>query len=716
MNSKALNKALRNAEEYISRSIECPNKKQCQEYRYKAIQTYKDVVKDIEVTDYLLLDSNPVLPRDIFTQVYFRIGTLYKTIAEEDPQNLMKEFQAALNAFVNILRIDFENIMATKQIVSVYTQLCYLSQHDKKACLQYLTNALSFAPSDPIIHYNLGFVHQNLNNMEQSLMHYKLSNSLLDTSKDSSNQNLQVNNYSGIASVFRLMKQWPQALYYLLEAEKCNGTDPDIQNQLGVVYTEMRRTDLADVAYSKALKHAENSTMSKDLNILKAEILLNHGHMHAYNGDNSNAVEMYNKSLKMHPLRAPFQNKLMNLSYLFDQFEDKSYILEQHKLINKLFNRKNDSSYIFDKAYFSQPKINIGFVSGDFVDHPVSYFISTFLSAFDSSKYTLTCYSECMMDASTWKGVNFKFIRHLPANDVANMIYKDNIHVLFDLSGHTAHNRLDVFALKPSPIQVSYIGYPFSTGLHEMDYRITDGYCDNLQVSQKMYTETLVQLPNCFLCYDPSVNKFVPKLNTQPFVKNGYLTIGCYNRLNKISDSVVQMLNKVLLHRDDVRIVFKTKALLNKKVATDFLNKFDMAVHKRIQILDCTILHEAHLEEYNKVDIAVDTFPYSGTTTSCEALLMGVPVLTLYDAEHYFHAQNVTASLLHNSDLSWYVLNNVEEIHQKIDELYNKDMEHWNGFKQETRDKFLKGFVCNKELYMNDIQTLIENLYNKHKC
>lgn len=157
--------------------------------------------------------------------------------------------------------------------------------------------------------------------------------------------------------------------------------------------------------------------------------------------------------------------------------------------------------------------------------------------------------------------------------------------------------------------------------------------------------------------------------------------------------------------------MFKTKALLNKQVAESFVNKFSESVRERVIILDCTILHETHLEVYNKVDIAIDTFPYSGTTTSCEALMMGVPVFTVYDSEFYFHPQNVTASLMKNSDMDFYVLYNQNDVHDKILQLEKMDL---CDLKQTVRDKFLNGKACNKTEYMYNIQSLFSKLYSKH--
>jgi len=734
---KALKKQLESAYNFISQSIESKYEKKTQEIRLKAINEFESLLSKIDITEYLLIDSKPFLSKDIYIDCHFNLGTLLKNYVESDVQELSKElrkneanrhikqplvltvkqieyFYKAIGYFNTILRVKFEDVNAIKQITSIYTQLCFFSQHDLSKCLGYLQEALFYAPTNETIHYNLGYIHQKLNKLELSIIHYKLSIELSLKDKEA-NKCLLLNNLNGISSIYRSIKQWPEALHFLLKAEEINNSDPDIQNQLGVVYTEMRRTDLAQKAYEKALGNYKQSFISTDLKFFHSEILLNLGHMYSYNGDNEKAVEHYNKSLQISPtFLLPFQNKIMNLSYLFDQLEDKMYILNQHKLVNKLF-AKGNGQYTFSNKFFETEKINIGIISGDFVDHPVSFFISTFLKNFDSSKFTVTCYSECLINTKLFNdNLQFKFIKNLSAHDASQLIHNDRVHILLDLAGHTAFNRLDVFALKPSPIQITYIGYPYSTGLSEMDYRITDAICDNNDVSSLFYTEKLLYLENCFLNYDPCLKGSQVPLTDPPFLKNGYLTIGCFNRLNKITDPVIKFMNKIALDNSSVRFLFKTKALLNANVKKLFLSKFSPQVQSRIRINDCTILHEDHLAEYNKVDIALDTFPYSGTTTSCEALYMGVPVFSLYDSTHFFHAQNVTCSLLKNSGLDFFVLNNQDEINTKLSALLEKDIKYWKALKANTRRQFLNGKVCNKEEYMNNIQKMFVMLYEKH--
>jgi protein O-GlcNAc transferase len=704
------------------------------------------IVHSVDSTEYLLLDAQPRIPKSVYLSSYFNYGTILKNIAENSSNTRILElkknelnrsikdtkltdiekgiYNKSIECFIGVLKISFEDNSAIQQIVSIYTQLCFFSQDDLQESLTYLNQALFHAPNNQTIHYNIGFINQRLNNLELGKIHFKIAIAL-NSAQDLEAQRLTVNCYNGIASIYRAIRQWPHALYYLLEAKKVISDDPDINNQLGVVYTEMRETGLAKECYQLAIKNSDKTFISTDPKFLKSELYLNFGHMYSYDGDNNKSIECYNKALSIAPgFSLPYQNKLMNLCYLFDQLNDPMYITEQHKLVNKLY--KKGSYPTIQLFNFKSKIINIGIISGDFIDHPVSFFISTYLKNFNTGKFKVTCYSETIIDTILFnKNLEFKLIKGMSAQKAADLIHSDSIHILLDMAGHTAHNRLDVFALKPAPIQITYAGYPFTTGLNEMDYRITDTICDNLKVSQAFYTEKLLQLPDFFMCYNPEVIKRdqatnpykfeAPKIKETPTISNGYLNIGCYNRVNKITDTVISLFNKILLTNEKVVFVFKTKALINKKIKQTFIEKFDEPVRHRIKVLDCTLSHEQHLETYNEIDIAIDTFPYSGTTTSCEALLMGKPVLSIYDSKTFFHPQNVTCSILKNSDLDWFVCDNENKLIEKVKELSENPKDFWRDYPEKIRKQFLEGKVCNKDLFMNNIEKLFEELYFKHK-
>lgn len=719
------------------------------ENRVLACECFNKIINSVDYTEYLLLNSQSRISKEIYLDSLMNLGNYLKTIIEglvaEKMQLLHQNnatrtkqidlnltsleqaiFNKSLSCFIGILQVEFEDSIAIKQITSIYSLLTYFSQSNYELCSKYLNESLMFEPTNPTIHYNLAHIYQLMNNFGISLIHYKMSIKFAEMNDNNlENTKLIINCYNGLASIYRGVKKWPEALHFLLKAHYLLPNDPDINNQLGVVYTEMRETECAEIHYKLAIEHYQQTFVSTDSKFLLSEVYLNYGHMHSYNGNNNKSIECYNQSLKVVPkFSLPFQNKLMNLVYIFNQLPDdnKMYITNQHRQVNKLY-AKNPKPYVFDKNYFNTPKINIGIVSGDFANHPVSFFISTYLKNFDHTKFNVTCYSECIIQVENYnKNLNFKIIKHMSQENASELIYKDQIHILLDLSGHTSHNRLDIFAFKPSPISICYIGYPFSSGLIEIDYRITDNICDgDLSISQPFYTEKLITLPDAFMCYDyhnidnMKENK-LPDIIETPRLKNqNELIIGCFNRVNKITDTVIVEYNRILLVCPNVKFLFKTKSLINLRIRKEFLNKFDKKVQDRIIILDCKLSHYQHLETYNQMDIAIDTFPYSGTTTTCESLSMGCPVLSLYDSKYFWHAQNVSCSILKNSDLDFYICQNTQEIIDKIKILENKPIEFWNTQKEETRSKFLNGKFCDQKLYMKNIQKLFVELFNKHR-
>lgn len=680
----------------------------------QAILKIEPLLNQINLHDYMLL-KQPIIPKALIVECLYNMGVFYKEQTEKYikstnennfiSEESVKQFQLAMDWFKKVLSINPEHENSLTNIVSILTILCSYFSNDFNLCIGYLQECLFYQPTNHTIHYNLGLMYQKTNKLENSIIHYKLSIELCKSKakNDSELNNNSINCLFGISSVYCSIKEWTAALQFLLSGLKINPQDPDINNQLGVVYTELRRTDLALSAYNTALSNYKKSVVTNDYERLLSNIYVNMGHMCSYNGSPILAIEMYNRSLAVNNKSVfALQNKLLNLNYVN---HDSTTNLEQHKLINKVYPKKMSFDYPSLPKLENDERINIGFVSADFLDHPVSYFIRPILKNLDRSKFNLFCYSENLVDKNRmYSDLNLRITKYKSTLEVSEMVQNDKIHVLFDLSGHTSGNRLDVFSQKPSPIQITYIGYPNTTGLESVDYRLTDKYCDD---DSSVFSETLLKLDNSFLCYEPSVQPELP--TQQPLLKNGYLTFGCFNRLNKVSKEVIDVCNSLLKTIPNSQFIFKTKALLNKKVRDSFLTKFGENAN-RVKILDCTNTHEEHLRVYNEIDIAVDTFPYSGTTTSCEALMMGVPVLTLF--KPHLHCHNVTSSLLKNSDLEFYVCYSPDEFVEKVSTLLSYDTNtFWKTLKQQIREKFINGEVCNQDNFIKNFEKTILSLF-----
>ncbi len=297
----------------------------------------------------------------------------------------------------------------------------------------------------------------------------------------------------------------------------------------------------------------------------------------------------------------------------------------------------------------SRQRVRIGYLSADFYGHSVTFFLEPVIQQHDPSRFEIFCYSNrTAEDATTERlrsySTEWRCIVGMTDLQVAESICADEIDILVELSGHTAGNRLGVCAMKPAPIQVSWIGHPNTTGLPQMDYYLTDAWCDPPGMTEGLYSERLFRLPRVFSCYLPPEE--FPPVAPVPSLESGGITFGCFNSPAKINDQLIGWWAEILHRQPSSRFLIKGPSLDDLSCLNDMLEAFSrFGVSKdRLVIQGLSDTRLEHLARYAEVDIALDTFPYHGTTTTCEALWMGVPVVTLTGDTH---VSRVGLSLLH---------------------------------------------------------------------
>ncbi len=298
-------------------------------------------------------------------------------------------------------------------------------------------------------------------------------------------------------------------------------------------------------------------------------------------------------------------------------------------------------------------RLRLGYVSPDFCHHAVAYFIESVLAAHDQATTEIFCYAEVKSpDATTER---FKQLVSAPHQDhwrdtvgltdeaLAAKIRADRIDILIDLAGHTVGARLNVFAAKPAPIQVTWIGYPATTGLPQIEWRITDAVADPPGMTEDQYTEKPLRLPGGFNCYRPPAD--APEVGPLPADATGAVTFGCFNHAAKIRDAALAVWAELLKRVPNSRLLLKHRGFSLPSVVDEYRQSFARrgVPADRLTLLPPVAGTRNHLAAYNQVDIGLDPFPYNGTTTTCEALWMGVPVVTLAGA---MHRARVGASLL----------------------------------------------------------------------
>lgn len=478
-------------------------------------------------------------------------------------------------------------------------------------------------------------------------------------------------------------------------------------NNLGVVYTVQGKMDAAAEMIEKAI--AANPTYAEAYNNL--------GVLYRDAGSISLAIDAYEQCLKIDPdSRNAGQNRLLAMNYINEGHDDK--LFEAHRDWGKRFMRLYSQYTSWDNTKDPERPLVIGYVSPDYFTHSVSYFIEAPLVYHDYQNYKVVVYSAVVKaDAKTIrfrekvmkKGGIWRDIYGIDEKKVAAIVREDKIDILVELTGHTANNKLGMMACRPAPVQVTWIGYPNTTGLPTIDYRITDSLADPPETKQK-HVEELVRLPECFLCYIPSPE--AGPVCPTPALANGFITFGSFNNLAKITPMVLQVWARILCAVPNSRLVVKCKPFCCDSVRHRFLSTLEQLGLEslRVDLLPLILLNHDHMQAYSLMDISLDTFPYAGTTTTCESLYMGVPCVTMAGS---VHAHNVGVSLLTKVGLKHLIAKNEDEYVRLALQLAS-DVTALANLRMSLRDLMSKSPVCDGQNFTFGLESTYRNMWHRY--
>ncbi len=284
-------------------------------------------------------------------------------------------------------------------------------------------------------------------------------------------------------------------------------------------------------------------------------------------------------------------------------------------------------------------RLRIGYLSPDFRTHSCAYFLAPLFAAHDRSRVEVFAYSNLrrpdeMTDQFRDKADQWRDITDLDDQEAARLIREDRIDVLVELAGHSANNRLSVCAYRSAPVQVSWLGYPATTGLASIDYRFTDDVTDPPGPADDLHSEALWRLEGGFHCYRAS--ETAPDVGLPPVEKSGVVTFGSFNNIAKITPGVIDVWTRILTDVDGSRLILKGKMFDNNETRQLITAEFTSRGidEDRLDLRSWIGRDATPLALYHEIDIALDTFPYNGATTTFEALWMGVPVVTLRGKRH----------------------------------------------------------------------------------
>lgn len=357
--------------------------------------------------------------------------------------------------------------------------------------------------------------------------------------------------------------------------------------------------------------------------------------------------------------------------------------------------------------------LKIGFVSGDFCQHPVGQFIEHVLAALRSAhagRLELHAYhAQHYTDELTgrlkplFKG--WRMVAGMSDAVLAEQIHRDGIDILVDLSGHTSHNRLPVFAWKPAPVQMTWLGYLATTGVPGMDYLLADGQVLPA-AAEAAFTEQIVRMPKSYVCFTPPLQE--APVAALPAVAQGGITFGSFNNLNKLNDEVLALWARILAAVPESRLLLKARQLADEAVRSRLTGFFETrGVSADRLLLLGHVARDAHLATYGQVDIGLDPFPYPGITTTVEALWMGVPVVSL--AGTTFMARQGVGLLTHAGLEDW--LADSAEAYVATAVRHAADIEGLARLRAGLRSRLQASPVFDQHAFADDFEAMLRQLW-----
>jgi len=558
----------------------------------------------------------------------------------------------------------------------------YAGQDELEVAINHHKKSVEINPDYAEGYNNLGIAFQKLSLFEEAVKNYK------KTLKLKPDFSLAYNN---LGVVLKSLNKLDEAL---LTSKKAIELDPkfaDAHNNIGAILQDLGNYDEAYKFYKKAIKlKSSYSEAYYNLGILLKKL-----------GKIEECVENFQKAVTANQKNnRAYSNYLFNLNYL-TKYDDNYYIEEAKKFGFGL--KKIDDQLCIPYKYNVNPKkLTVGFVSADFRNHPVGYYLIDTLKYLKKKNIKLVAYhNSTKTDDLTEKLKRHFEIWHIieDKNDlkVINLIRKDRVHILIDMSGHTKGNRLPIFVNKPAPIQVTWAGHLASTGIPEIDYIIGDKYVTPLE-NKNQFVENILQLPNIWCCLSKPDFKIKKEISS-PALKNGFITFGCFNNTAKLNDKVIKYWSKLLNNVPNSRLILKNQKLESIYVTKNIKNQFkknNIGLSKLI--LEGGSHRKELLETYNKIDVALDPFPYSGGTTSFESIWMGVP---LYVLKGKTFLSKCGESINNNLGMCEWVANDEKEYYFKILELtsdFNKLSQTRENLINKVNDSTLFDsflFACN---------------------
>jgi predicted O-linked N-acetylglucosamine transferase (SPINDLY family) len=526
-----------------------------------------------------------------------------------------------------------------------YVNLGLVLQGQKKLdeAVSAYREAIRIKPNYPVAHYNLGAVLQQRGRPTEAVDAYRQAIRIKPDYAEAHRNH-------GVA--LGELGRFDEAVAAYRRALEINAVDAAALSNLGNALRILGKIDESVAAHREAIR------INPDL----AVAYTNLGLALQDQAKLDEAAVAFRKAMSLDPEDANVHSALL-FSLNYDDKATVESVFAAHREWNERHCQRIPRTSVHVERRDAGRRLKVGYVSPDLMEHSVAFFVEPLLRQHDRQVVEVFCYAEVKRPDTVTARLQgyadrWRMTAGLSDDELAEKIRADGIDILVDLAGHTGSNRLRVFARKPAPLQMTWLGYPNTTGLDAIDYRLVDAVTDPVGEADAWASEALVRLESGFLCYGAPSD--APEPAPPPCLTTGKVTFGSFNNPAKLSPATLDAWAALLARLPDARLLLKGRAFADPDARASFfsrLGKLGVAAD-RVELAARSPLVTTHLALYDRLDIALDPFPYNGTTTTCEALWMGVPVVTLRGDRH---AGRVGASLLNHIGMTELIAGSVDE-------------------------------------------------------
>ncbi|MDP9175148.1 MAG: tetratricopeptide repeat protein [Planctomycetota bacterium] len=624
---------------------------------------------------------------------FFEAETLYRQILSQDPKvpdALQMLGILAYTAGHNVVAANLVRsaIELAPSIAPYHSNLglILLTLADVKEAIKAFQRAIELQPQFPPAHNNLGNAYKQQGRLDDALASFQTALSLQPQYPEALNN---------LAMVLQESGRVEEAIEIYNQVIRMQPDSAQAHHNLGNALKQQGRAHQAIGAYQKALQLQPN--LAGTHNNL-ADALMDLGRI-------NEALQAFDRALKLQPTSAQFHSNYLFAMHMTPAIAPRE-IFQAHLRWNEVHARSL-SRIIQPHANLVAPdrRLKIGYVSPNLREHSAANFLESLLSSHDWRNFEIHCFSDLarhdqgtarmLKVSNTWND-----IVGITDAQAADIVRESQIDILIDLAGHTPGNRLGMFAQKPAPVQMTFFGYPDTTGLSTVDYRLTDAYADPPGLTENLHSEQLLRLPNCFLCYTPA--PYGPSVSPLPASKTGYLTFGCFNGRLKISDQAIKLWAQILRQIPRARLLLKSQSFAEPAARHFLVNQFtcEGVTADRLDLREWLSSSDEPARLYDEIDIALDTFPYNGTTTTCQAMWMGVPVVTLAGTTH---VSRVGVSLLSNLGLTQTIAR-TEQQYVEIAMKLAGDIPNLGRLRASMRQQFLRSPLADAPRFTANVE------------